>query len=140
MAQKRETDPKKMHWRDRHEYEAKREAEALEPLGERQLVGRIRAERLDPYFAIWRAIGRKGTARGAARELWAFLRDHPGEAWMLHRYHAATALFHILGMDDPASEHELRKRVQWDREGEGARQEALLELESRIETGLHVRD
>lgn len=140
MSQKRQTDPEKMNWRDRQKYDAKCEAEALEPLGERQLVRRIRAERLDPHFAIWRAIGRKGTARGAALELCTFLRDHPGETWMLHRYHSATALFHILGMDEQASEHELRKRVQWDREGEGARQEALLELEARIETGLYVGD
>ena len=55
---------------------------------------------------------------------------------MLNRYHCANALFQILGMPDPASQSELRKRVQWDTYGEEARQEALLELKKIIETQL----
>ena len=56
---------------------------------------------------------------------------------MLHRYHCSAALFQILGMPDPASENELRKRVQWDHQGEEARQEALLELREIIEAQLN---
>jgi len=50
----------------------------------------------------------------------------------LDRYHCAGALFQILGMPDPASKSDLRPRVQWDYNGEDARQQALLELEQII--------
>ena len=122
-----------MDWRERYEVEARKASEALAPLGEAELLDRIRAGRIDPYFALWRAIGGKGTVDGCAMVLWGYLRDQPGQAQMLNRYHCAAALFRVLGMDDPASENELRKRVQWDHEGEAARQAALLELRALID-------
>jgi hypothetical protein len=56
---------------------------------------------------------------------------------MLNRYHCSAALFEILGMPDRANENPLRKQVQWDHQGEEARQEALLTLRSIIEKRLN---
>ncbi len=125
-----------MHWRDRYTYESGREAESLRRLNEEQLVDRIRRKNLDSYFAIWRAIGQKGTVQGSALVLWDFLQSKPGKRNMLHRYHCAAALFKILDMDDPASESEMRRGVQWDSHGEEARQKKLQELRQIIETKL----
>ena len=125
-----------MHWRDRYEYESRREAGSLESYSEEQLVNRIENNRLGSYFSIWRAIGKKGTVEGSAMALWRFLQRNPGESLMLHRYHCAEALFKILGMADPASNSALRKGVQWDSHGEEARQEALLELRKIIDLQL----
>ena len=136
MTRKRKEELDKMHWRDRYEYEARREGESLQSRSEKELIERIRRNNLDHYFAIWRAIGRKGTVEGSALDLWDFLQKNPGKQKMLHRYHCSEALFRILGMPDPASENELRKRVQWDHKGEEARQEALLELKDIIEVKL----
>jgi hypothetical protein len=136
MTRKRKKELDKMHWKDRYEYEARREAESLQGLNEKTLVERIRRNTPDPYFATWRAIGRKGTIEGSALELLDFLQRNPGKHRMLHRYHCAEVLFRILGIPDPASDNEMRKRVQWDHNGEEARQEALLELKAVIETKL----
>lgn len=125
-----------MHWRDRYEYESRREADSLESYSEEQLVNRIENNRLGSYFCIWRAIGKKGTVEGSAMALWRFLQRNPGESLMLHRYHCAASLFKVLGMADPASKSELRKGVQWDNYGEEARQEALLELRKIIDLQL----
>lgn len=125
-----------MHWKERYEYEARREAESLAGLNEHELIERISRNNPDRYFAIWRTIGRKGTVQGSALVLWEFLQRNPGKQIMLNRYHCAEALFRILGMPDPASESELRKSVQWDHNGEEARQEALLELKDIIEAKL----
>lgn len=122
-----------MHWRDRYEYEAKRQAEVFRNYDEQQLVERVDKNLLDPYFGVWRAISREGTVENSAMALWRYLQRSPGKQNMLNRYHCAAALFTILGMADPASENSLRKRVQWDHEGEAARQEALLELKAIIE-------
>lgn len=136
MADKSEEELRKMHWRDRYEYEAQRQGKAYESFDEDRLIERIDRDLLDPYFAIWRAIGRKGTVKNSAMALWRYLQRSPGDAHMLNRYHCAAALFAILGMPDPASNSALRKRVQWDHEGEAARQEALLELRGVIEARL----
>ena len=137
MANKSEEELSKMHWRDRYEYEARRQADAFRSYDEQKLIQRIEKNLLDPYFAIWRAIGEKGTVENSAMVLWRYLQRSPGDANMLNRYHCAAALFNILGIPDPASENPLRKRVQWDHEGEPARQEALLELKAIIESLLH---
>lgn len=133
MDRKSEDELRKMHWRDRYEYEAQRQSEAYKSFNEKQLIERIDRDLLDPYFAIWRAIGKKGMVENSAMALWRYLQRSPGDANMLNRYHCAAALFAILGMPDPASQNSLRKRVQWDHEGETARQEALLELKALIE-------
>jgi hypothetical protein len=136
MAQKSKEELDKMHWRDRYEYEAQRQGDALRNHDEEQLIARIERGLLDPYFATWRAIGRKGSLENSAMVLWRYLQRSPGKHNMLNRYHCAAALFTILGMPDPASENPLRKRVQWDHEGEPVRQEALLELRAIIEERL----
>lgn len=133
MPRKNKQELNKLHWRDRYEYESRQEAASLTRSSEEQLVKRIENNQLDSYFAIWRAIGKKGTVEGSAMPLWRFLQRSPGKLRMLHRYHCAAALFQILGMDDPASQNELRKGVQWDSYGEEARQETLLELKDIIE-------
>jgi hypothetical protein len=136
MKRKSEEELRKMHWRDRYEYEASRQADALRNSDEQQLIARVEKNLLDPYFAVWRAIGKKGTLERSAMVLWRYLQRSPGKHNMLNRYHCAAALFAILGMPDPASDNSLRKRVQWDHEGEPARQEALLELREIIEARL----
>jgi len=139
MPRKNKQELNKMHWRDRYEYEARQETESLTSYSEERLVKQIENNQLSSYFSIWRAIGKKGTVAGSAMALWRFLQRSPGELRMLHRYHCAAALFEILGMDDPASQSELRKGVQWDSNGEEARQEALLELKDIIEAKLTER-
>ena len=136
MDRKSEEELRKMHWRDRYEYEAQRQEEAYKGVDEQGLIERIEKDLLDPYFAIWRAIGTKGTIENSAIALWRYLQRSPGDAHMLNRYHCAAALFAILSMPDPASQDSLRKRVQWDHEGEPARKEALLELRGIIEARL----
>ena len=136
MRRKSEEELRKMHWRDRYEYESQRQVEALSDYDEQRLIERIDKNLLDPYFAIWRAIGKKGTVENSAMVLWRYLQRSPGQPNMLNRYHCTAALFNILGIPDPASENPLRKRVQWDHEGEPARQEALLELKDLIEARL----
>ena len=133
MAGKSDKELRKMHWRDRYDYEAQRQADAYRDFDERRLLRRIEEDQLDPYFVIWRAIGEKGTVKNSAMVLWRYLQRSPGDANMLNRYHCAAALFNIMGMPDPNSENPLRKRVQWTYEGEPARQEALLELKALIE-------
>lgn len=133
MGRKSEEELRKMHWRERYEYEARRQADSFSKYDEQRLIDRIERNLLDPYFAIWREIGRKGTIDNSAMVLWRYLERSPGKHNMLNRYHCAAALFTILGMADPASDNPLRKRVQWDHEGEAARQEALLELKAIIE-------
>jgi len=124
---------RKMHWREGYEYEAKRDAESLDRLSEEKILERIKNRKLGSYFGEWRAIGKKGTLWDSAMVLWDFLQGSPGDPYMLHRYHCSEALFKILGMDDPASESELRRAVQWDHNGEEARQRALLTLKAIIE-------
>ena len=132
-SEKSEEELRAMHWRDRYDYNAKRQEEALAVLSEEELIERIRANQPDPYHTIWLVIARKGTAKRSARPLWYYLQRNPGEANELHRYHCAAALFNILGMPDPEVENPLRRRVQWDVAGEAARQEALLELRALID-------
>ena len=136
MGRKSNGELRKMHWRDRYEYEARSQAKAYSDYDEQWLVARIEENLLDRYFAIWRAIGRKGTVAGSAMVLWRYLQRSPGKHNMLNRYHCSAALFNILGMPDRASDNPLRKRVQWDHQGEPARQAALLELKAVIEESM----
>lgn len=123
-----EKDLNKMHWKERYEYEADRTLQALYRLPEDDLLRAIQENRIDPYFAAWYAIAKTGTLRKAAPVLWDFLRRSPGEGNMLNRYHCAAALFSLLGRPDPDCKDPLRRGVQWDHEGEEARQAALNEL------------
>ncbi len=123
----------KMHWKERWEYEAGRVNRELSALDEEKLLQRIEGGHEDGFFQIWHVIGEKGTVERSAIVLWQYLKDHPGEGYMLPRYHCTAALFQILGMPDPECKNELRCRVQWDHAGEEERQKALRELQNLIQ-------
>lgn len=123
-----EEELRNMHWKERYEYEAGRVLERLNAVPEDELLQAVREDRADFYYAIWSAIAQTCTLRKAGPVLWDFLRRSPGEANMLNRYHCAAALFSLLGRPDPDSVDPLRRRVQWDHDGEEARQAALNEL------------
>ena len=133
MSKKSNQELAKMHWKDRYEYEAAGEFSRFSKLNERELIEKIEKNHLGKYFAIWRVIAQKGTVSHAAMPMWRYLQRSPGERNMHNRYHCAAALFQILGIPDPASESDLRKQVQWDSQGEEARQQALLSLRDIIE-------
>lgn len=136
MAEKSKKELANMHWRERWAYESGRASGRLQKQTEEELISKIEKNLVDHYYAVWRVIGQKGTIEKSAMPLWRFLQRSPGKHKMLHRYHCAAALFQILKMPDPASKNELRKRVQWDHNGEEARQEALEELKRIIEMKL----
>ena len=122
----------KMHWRDRWEYEAKREAQNYGKLSERALLERIQKDNLGFHYQIWYEIGKKGTLENSALVLLEFLQQHPGDNNMHHRYHCAGALLKIIYKVDSIPTDETRKKIQWDHEGEEMRQQKLLELQEII--------
>ena len=124
----------RVNWQDIWEQNARQEQEDLSHLTEQELLTRLDNGQIDQYFQIWDAFAEKGTPQSSAIPLWNFLRDNPGEAPMLHRYHCTAALFKILGTPDAESENPLRKSVQWDHKGEPARQKALEKLKRKIES------
>ncbi len=130
---------RKMHWRERWEVESRREFEKYKNQDIGVLLEAVKNGRTGKYYQFWYALEKKGSIQNSAMVLWEYLRDHPGESNMLNRYHCAHALFHVIGMSDPASELELHKKVQWDHDGENARQEALVELKEIIEKLLAER-
>ena len=128
----RKQDGKNMHWKERWEMEAGFEHERYSLLSEQELLERVEQDRTGLYYTIWRVIGDKGTIQNTPMVLWEYLRAHPGEYYMLQRYHCAAALFKILDMPDPGCNNPLRHSVQWDHHGEDARQKALAELKEMI--------
>ena len=119
------------NWKDAWEWHAVKAAEAFATQSEATLLAEIQAGRYDPYYQIWYSLREVGTLESCAPVLLEVLRREKGEWQMLVRYHCAAALFHLLGYrDDPIPK--LRARVQWDNDGEEARQAALDELEQLI--------
>lgn len=121
-----------MHWRDRWEYEAKREAEEYAKQSEQQLLRQIQNGQLGNYYQIWHEIGKKGTLQNAAIVLLEFLQQYPGDNNMHHRYHCAGALLKIINKRSIVPTDDLRKAIQWDHQGEEERQRRLLELRETI--------
>ncbi len=121
-----------MHWRDRWEYEAKREAEKYQKQSEETLLEQIRGGSLGSYYRIWHEISRKGILENSALVLLDFLQQHPGDNFMHHRYHCAGALLKIIIRTDIVPDAEIRKEIQWDHEGEERRQRKLSELREFI--------
>jgi hypothetical protein len=121
------------NWRDRWDEEAQLEIQAYQVLSEEELLEQIKRGKTGHYYQIWRVIAEKGTITHAVQILWEFLKGNPGTTKMLDRYHCAGALFAILGMPDPDCRDDLRMRMQWDHNGEEARQIALLELSEIIQ-------
>ena len=121
-----------MGWREEWEKQAEETYNELDKLPEEELLEMVSQNRSDFFFTIWDVIAKKSSLEKAGLVLWKFLKDNPGEALDLPRYHCAGTLFTLLGMPDPDSQNELRCRVQWAHKGEGKRQEALEELHKII--------
>jgi len=123
----------KMHWKERWEYEAAHERARFRSLSEAELLEKVQKNQVGSYYMFWYVLAEKGTVTKAAPVLWEYLQKHPGKSHDLDRYHCTAALFQILGMPDPYCKNELRKQVQWDHKGEGARQLALQGLKKIID-------
>ena len=119
------------HWKDEYEYHAASTNRSLSRLTEEELLKKVQNRNFDTYFSIWQALRRKGTLKNCAPAMLKVLREEVGKRNMLQRYHCAGALFALMG-EKEAPLSDLRKRVQWDHEGEEARQAAIDELEERI--------
>ena len=89
---------------------------------------------------IWEAIAARSTLAKAEPVLWDFLRRSPGEGKLLSRFHCAAALFKLRGKPDPDCQDALRRRVQWDHDGEKVRQEALRELWEIMQEEIDMRN
>ena len=127
--------PEFSNWQEAWEWHAQQTQNDFAKLSEAKLLRKIQKRQYDPYYQIWYSLCEMGSLFNSAPVLLEVLRRESGEAQMLHRYHCAAALFHLLGYpDDPLPE--LRQRVQWDKQGEPARQEAIDELEQLIQTQL----
>jgi hypothetical protein len=119
------------NWKEAWEWHAVKAAEAFAAESEESLLAKIQAGQYDPYYQIWYSLREIGTLATCAPVLLEVLRREKGEWLMLARYHCAAALFHLLGYrDEPIPK--LRARVQWDHDGEEARQAAIDELEKLI--------
>ena len=131
--------PQFSNWKDAWEWHATQEAEAYGQQTEAELLEQIRQRQYDPYYQIWYNLRQVGSLATCAPVLLKVLREETGENMMLVRYHCAAAIFHLLGYcDDPIPK--FRARVQWDHNGEEARQEAINELEKLIQKRLATPD
>lgn len=129
--------PEFSHWKEAWEWHAGQTAKAFAAESEDTLLAAIQAGRYDHYYQIWYSLREMATLAKSAPILMEVLRREKGEEMMLIRYHCAAALFHLLGYpDEPIPP--LRARVQWDHDGEPARQAALDELEQLIGNGSQV--
>ncbi len=126
-------------WRGRYEQQSAENIHFLLKLSEAQLLNRIRKRQFDPYFSIWRAIGKKGSLENAAPVLIKYLKEAKGKTNMLNRYNCAGALFSLMGEKD-YSKDGLRAKVQWGHQGEEARQLAINHLEEKIKGMVHAAD
>ena len=123
--------PEFTNWKDAWEWHAQQTHTNFSQHTEDELLRKIEQRHYDQFYTIWDALANCGTVEKSAPVLLEVLRREAGESLMLIRYHCAGALFRLLGYPDepmPA----LRKQVQWDTNGEQARQEALDTLEVLI--------
>lgn len=123
--------PEFSNWQEAWEWHAGQTAHAYDDLPAAELLAQIRAGRYDQYYTIWYSLRRQTTLAEAAPVLLEVLRREDAESMDLIRYHCAAALFHLMGYDDEYISP-LRARVQWQHQGEPARQEAIDELELEI--------
>ena len=134
-----EEPPEFTNWKDAWEWHAVQAAEAYSQQSEAELLEMIRQRQYDPYYQIWYNLRDVGSLATCAPVLLRVLRQETGEAMMLVRYHCAAALFHLLGYrDEPIPK--LRQRVQWDHDGEEARQASLTEVEKLVQKRLATPD
>jgi len=135
-------EPEINNWQDAWEHEARQTRSAYQNFTEAELIQKVEQNQTDMFYQIWSVLGEKGTRKNAALPMWQYLKDHPGEKYMLDRYHCTAALFKILKINNKEHE-ELEKQVKWDHDGEEARQEALKKLKKIIKslgkpTGVHL--
>lgn len=127
--------PEFSNWQEAWEWHAQQTQNDFAQMSEAKLLRKIQKRQYDPYYQIWYSLREMGSLATSAPVLLEVLRRESGEAQMLIRYHCAAALFHLLGFpDDPLPA--LRQRVQWDKQGEAARQTAIDELDQLIQTQL----
>lgn len=127
--------PEFSNWQEAWEWHAQQTQNDFAQMSEAKLLRKIQKRQYDPYYQIWYSLREMGSLATSAPVLLEVLRREGGEAHMLIRYHCAAALFYLLGFpDDPLPE--LRQRVQWDKQGESARQAAIDELDQLIQTQL----
>lgn len=131
--------PRFDNWKAAWEWHAEQARRAFGKQSETELLSQIAAGMYDPFYAIWYALAEVGTLRRSAPVLLDVLRREAGEPRMLVRYHCAAALFLLMGTPATHSTR-LRERVQWDQEGEPARQAAIQRLERRIDQRLKAED
>lgn len=123
------------NWQEAWEWHAQQTQNDLAKQSEAALLKKIQKRQYDAYYQIWYSLRQVGSLANCAPVLLEVLRQESGEDKMLIRYHCAATLFFWLGFpDDPLPE--LRKQVQWDNNGETARQAAIDELEQLIQSQL----
>ena len=123
--------PEFSNWKDAWEWHAAQTHQDYSRRSVAELLGLIRDRQYDPYYSIWYALRESGSLAECAPVLLDVLRRESGEAMMLVRYHCAAALFFLLGYPDKPLPP-LRERVQWDHQGEAARQAAVNELSALV--------
>ena len=127
--------PEFSNWQEAWEWHAQQTQNEFAGQSETKLLKKIQKRQYDPYYQIWYSLRQIGSLANSAPILLNVLRQESGESNMLIRYHCAGTLFFWLGYpDDPLPE--LRKQVQWDKNGEAARQAAIQELEQLIQMRL----
>ncbi|MCW5876374.1 MAG: hypothetical protein KIS85_05760 [Anaerolineales bacterium] len=119
------------NWQEAWEWHARETYKHFAQQPEDKLLAQIAAGSYDEYYTIWYSLREKTSLAQAAPILLDVLRREVGEANTLIRYHCAAALFYLMGYADD-SPPSLRLRVQWDHDGEPARQEAIDELEQSL--------
>lgn len=125
------TEPTFNNWQDQWDYEAQKARTFFESKPLEELLTLVKENKTDFFFNIWDVIAGKSTPEDDSLEvLWTYLKDHPGDNYDLDRYHCTGAIFKILYNHKRHEEHPLRNAVQWDHNGEEARQKALLELKA----------
>lgn len=123
--------PEFSNWQEAWEWHARQASDYYNEQTAEELLAQVAAGNYDAYYTIWYRLREKATLAQAAPVLLDVLRREVGEASSLVRYHCAAALFHLMGYSDNAPPP-LRPRVQWDHEGEPARQAAIDELEKSL--------
>lgn len=123
--------PEFSNWQEAWEWHAQQTSNHFDEQSADELLAHLTAGNYDGYYTIWYRLREKASLAQAAPVLLDVLRREAGDAYSLIRYHCAAALFYLMGYadDEPPP---LRIRVQWDHDGEPARQEAISELEQSL--------
>ena len=85
-----------MDWRERYEIEAAAEQAAFDQKPVDELLDRVADRLYGQYFSLWRSIAHRADLEQAGWPLFKVLQT---ERDYLHRYHCATALLKLMGLD-----------------------------------------